>query len=199
MRLARRGLGSGSLLTALALGVAGCDRLSPAEERGPRLAAEWTGSDTGHIGAAVRVEWCDSLRMLEIRALHGDTGIAVAVYPTGAARPDSYPIVLPDRADSNRPASAVGIRWFAETAVRGFQGDKGAVVLERADDRVSGWFQAELRSINDGRRLTLLGSFQAAPVVPMTRGCMSRRAAAAEDSLSGDDDPADEPDDPGVD
>lgn len=199
MRLTRWGFGSGMLAMALALGVGGCDRLSPAEERGPRLAAEWTGSDTGHIGAAVRVEWCDSLRMLEIRALHGDTGISVAVFPTGAARPDSYPIVLSDRTDSNRPASAVGIRWFAETAVRGFQGDKGAVVLERADDRVSGRFHAELRSINDGRRLTLLGFFQAAPVVPMTRGCMSRRAPAAEDSVSQDDASADEADEPGVD
>jgi hypothetical protein len=143
--------------------------------------AEWTGSDTGRIVAPVRAEWCDSLRLLEIRATQGDSGLAVAVYPAGAVGPDSYPVARPDQAHP-APSAAVALRWFAETAIRGFQGDSGAVVLERADDRVSGTLEAGLRSITDGARLTLLGTFRDVPIVPAARGCVSRPPVEPADS-----------------
>lgn len=149
---------------------------------GPRLSVAWIGSDTGSMAGPVRVEWCDSLRLLEIRGVHGDTGVALAVYPVAEVKVDSYPIVAPGGADSLRPAAAAGVRWFAETAVRGFQGEEGAVILERADGRVAGRFHGSLRSVTDGRTLTFSGSWRDAPVRSATRGCMARRPAEPEDS-----------------
>ena len=170
------------LAATAALWCAACDRPSRAEEGGARLVAEWTGSDTGRIIAPVRAEWCDSLRMLEIRAIRGDSGLALAVYPTGPVRPDSYPVLPPARADSAPPSAAVVLRWFAETAIKGFQGDSGSVVLERADDRVSGFVEATLRSVNDGMRLDLRGTFRDVPVRPAERGCVSRPPVPPADS-----------------
>jgi hypothetical protein len=173
------GLGSRFLMTALAaLCIVGCDRPSSSGEGTGAMVAEWTGSDTGRLVAPARAEWCDSLGMLEIRAIHGDSGLAVAIYPESLVRPDSYPVRPPDSADSVPPASAVALRWFAETAIRGFQGDSGQVVLERTDGRVTGWFEAAMRSVNDDMRLDLRGSFRELRIVPAARGCVARRPAA---------------------
>jgi hypothetical protein len=94
--------------------------------------ARWTGTDSGRIDSPASAEWCDSLGLLEIRALAGDTGIGVAIYPKGALHPGRYPVVRPEAADTSRPAAAVALRWFAETSIRGFKAESGAVVLERA-------------------------------------------------------------------
>ena len=139
------------------------------------MTAEWTGSDTGRMAAPARAEWCDSLGMLEIRAIHGDSGLALAVYPESLVRPDSYPVRPPDRADSSAPASAIAMRWFAETSIKGFQGDSGHVVVEQAGDRLTGHFEAAMRSINDPTRLDLRGRFRQLRVVPAGPGCSTRR------------------------
>ncbi len=176
-------LGSRLLLIATAaLAWAGCGRLTSADRRGARLAAAWTGSDSGRLVAPVRAEWCDSLGMLEIRAVQGDTGLAVAVFPASAPRPDSYPVLPPHVADRATPSAAVALRWFAETAIRGFQGDSGVVVIERADGRITGSFRSALRSVGDTARLDLQGSFRDVPVGPATRGCAPRPATGPGDS-----------------
>ena len=138
------------------------------------MVVEWTGSDTGRLVGVLRVEWCDSLGMLEIRGIRGDSGIAVAVYPEDSVRSDSFPVVAPELAVSRRPSAAVALRWFAETAVKGFQGRSGYVVLERERGEVSGRFQTAMHSINDGMRLDLIGSFREARIVPAARGCGPR-------------------------
>ncbi|HEX6106697.1 MAG TPA: hypothetical protein VFZ26_14010 [Gemmatimonadales bacterium] len=183
----RRGAARLLIAAAFALAGAACSRPA-AQEGGPRLVVEWSGSDTGRMVAPVHVEWCDTLRLLEIRGVRGDSGVAVAVYPGGPVRADSYPVRPPARADSAPPASAIAIRWFAETAIKGFTGDRGVVVLERADDRVTGYFEAGMRSVTDGMRLELRGTFRDVTVVPMRLGCVPRGAP-----------PPDEPIDSGVD
>ena len=75
----------------LALALAGCSRAPGASGDRSRLAAEWTGSDTGRIAGRAVAEWCDSLRVLEIRAVKGDTGVALAIFPADTIKPDSYP------------------------------------------------------------------------------------------------------------
>lgn len=169
------------LLAGAAAAAGGCDRL-PGSQSEPRMIVAWTGSDTGAMAARVVAEWCDSLRMLEVRGVQGDSGLSIAIYPRAAIQPDSYPVRLPDRADSIRPSSAVGARWFAETSVRGYQGDSGAVVLDQASARVSGRLQAQMRSVNDGARLDLEATFRDVRVVPATRGCVSKPPPAPADS-----------------
>jgi hypothetical protein len=155
---------------------AACDRPSAGGEGAAGLVAEWTGSDTGRLAAPARAEWCDSLGMLEIRAIRGDSGLALAVYPESLVRPDSYPVRPPDRADSSAPAAAVGMRWFAETSIKGFQGDSGYVVLEQTEGRVTGRFEAAMRSVSDPMRLDLQGAFHGIRVVPAGPGCVTRRS-----------------------
>ena len=166
----------------LAIGLAGCDRFSGAGDAGPRLIVAWTGSDTGSMAARVVAEWCDSLRALEIRGVHGDSGLALVLYPRETVRPDSYPVVSPERADSTRPSAAVGARWFAETSIKAFQGDRGEVVVSEAGGQVSGRVRARMRSVNDGSRLELEGPFEGVPVTPATGECVPRPAAAGPDS-----------------
>jgi hypothetical protein len=122
-----------------------------------------------------RAEWCGALRVLEINGLVGDTGIAIALYPKDSIRPDSYPVLRPEQADSLPPAAAVAFRYFAQTAVRGYQGDSGLVLLSVAPTgRLSGRFSVGLKSASDGTRVHAAGAFRNLRVVPATRGCVPR-------------------------
>ena len=165
---------------ALAVTVAGCSGEEPAAPRGGTLEAQWVGGDTGKLVAPAVAEWCDSLRMLELRAVHGDTGIALVLFPADSVVPGDYRMVNPDRAraDSSRPSAAVALRYFAETSIRGFRGDSGSVTLATTGPGGrSGRFSARLRSATEGTRLSVTGSFQGVTVATAPPGC----AGVAED------------------
>jgi hypothetical protein len=150
----------GRLLGGLTL-MAACSRAEPSPPMGGRLEAQWVGSDTGKLVAPAVAEWCDSLRMLEVRAVHGDTGIALVLYPADSVTPGRFPLVSPQRRDSARPSAALAVRWFAETSIRGFRSDSGAVrVTALGPGTGSGTFGARLRSATEGSLLRLTGSFQ---------------------------------------
>ncbi len=170
MSLARVGAVAG----ALGLGaLLSCGR-HPVEE-GPRIAVRWTGSDSGEIDAPASAGWCDTLRLLEIRGLVGDTGIGVAVYPSGALRPGRYRVLRPEVADTSRPAAAVALRWFALTSIRGFRAESGAVVLERsAAGAYSGHIEAFTRSVTDNARVTVRGTLRGLTPRPARSGCVPR-------------------------
>ena len=160
----------------LALGglvmVAACSEREPAAPRGGMLEAQWVGGDTGKLVAPAVAEWCDSLRMLELRAMQGDTGLALVLYPADSAAPGEYPMVSPEQADSIRPSSAVALRWFAETSIRGFRGDSGTVSLTAIGPGAgAGRFSARLRSATEGSRLTVTGTFQGLTVRSAPSDC----------------------------
>jgi hypothetical protein len=161
--LARLALGGGAVLAA-------CAREEPAQPEGATLEVRWVGSDTGELVAPAVAEWCDSLRLLELRAMHGDTGIAFALYPADSLTPGDYPVVAPERGDSARPAAAVALRYFAETSIRGFRGDSGSVRLA-ASGPGAGTFTAQLRSATEGSRLTATGSFRGLAITAAPPGC----------------------------
>ncbi len=166
-----------ALLCAAAF-TAGCEEASSGKSE-PMLAAEWSGSDTGKIATPVTAEWCDSLHLLEIRALRGDTGIAIAIYPRNRLQAGRYPIKPPLKADSVPPAAALGLRWFASTSVRGFQGDSGSVVMEELLPGIySGVLEAKAHSVTDGGRVTVRGLFSHVTIRPGSRGCVPRKAPA---------------------
>jgi len=140
-----------------------------------RLEARWTGSDTGQVTGRPTVEWCDKLRLLQIQVVRGDTGIALALYPGDSMLGGSYPVLAPSRADSTPPASAVAVRWFASTAIRGFQGDSGSVVVKRdGAGMLSGEFQVRAKSATDARRIRLHGSFHGLLARPAPAGCFPK-------------------------
>ena len=167
--------GKGSALLLATAFLAACGGLGIGEKAGARLEAEWNGTPGAKVAGEATAEWCDSLRLLEIRALHGDTGIAVAIYPVGQFEPGRFPVVPPARADTTRPAAAVALRWFAETSIRGFQADSGQVVVEQAGPGLyAGTFAARASSVADTASLAVRGSFRGLAVRPMLRGCVAR-------------------------
>ncbi len=169
---------------------AGCRTGGAADtDGGARLNARWTGADTSSLDAPATAEWCDSLRALEIVAMAGDTGIGIVLYPRDSLVPGDFPVRPPAAADSVPPSAAVGLRWFSQTAVRGFQGDSGRVSLTRsADGALSGRFRATAHAISGDGRLTVTGTFNGLRRQPATRGCVTappRRPAALPDSEEG--------------
>ncbi|HEY7613009.1 MAG TPA: hypothetical protein VH764_08435 [Gemmatimonadales bacterium] len=161
----------GRLVGGLMLAAA-CSRAEPAAPRGGRLEVQWFGSDTGKLVAPAVAEWCDSMRMLEVRAVHGDTGIALVLYPADSMTPGRYPLVRPQRRDSSRPSAALALRWFAETSIRGFRSDSGQVrIASLAPAAGAGSFGARLRSATEGSLLRLTGSFQGLTVRPAPAEC----------------------------
>ena len=160
---------------ALALTTA-CRERAVGDGSGSFLEAEWSGKEKSTIRGAATAEWCDSLHLLQIQALHGDTGIAIAIYPGRQLEAGRFPVVSPAKADSTPPGAAVALRWFAETSIRGFEGDSGTVVVEQPRPGVlTGSFVSKAHAVTDNAKLNIRGSFRSLVVRPMARGCVARR------------------------
>jgi hypothetical protein len=157
----------------------------PPVQEGPRIVVRWTGKDSGNIDAPASVEWCDTLGLLEIRGLKGDTGIGIAVYPKGALEPGHYRVVRPEAADTSRPAAAVALRWFAETSIRGFRAESGSVVLDQSAGKYSGRIEAFTKSVTDNAQVTVRGTLSGLTVHPSRAGCVPRPRPARPDSGAG--------------
>jgi hypothetical protein len=163
-------LAFGVLSAAICVSTA-CGR-SASPGRSGRVDASWTGADSGRIATRVASEWCPERRLLEIRAIQGDTGLAVVLYPVDTIEPDTYRVVLPESADTSPPAAAVALRVFSSNAVQGYQGDSGSVVMDRSSSgALSGTVEARLRSAVNGQLLTISGRLRDLVVVPQHRGC----------------------------
>ncbi len=179
-----------------------CSSNEPADRRGT-LTVEWTGADTGKLSAPAIAQWCDSLRLLELRAIRGDTGMAIALYPSDSIKPGDYKINRPERAPTKRPSSGLALRWFAETTIRGFRGDSGSVTLQGlAPDGASGRFSGMLRSSSDGSRIKVTGSFEGVSVERDGDGCVADVSATDvpdEDAPARDEDPPAQDDDQNAD
>jgi hypothetical protein len=175
-------------LTALVLvlvGLTGCDR-APAS-RGGQIDVRWTGSERGRLSGRATAEWCTILRLLEIRAIRGDTGIALAIYPADTVTPGEYRVTDPAKAESLPGAASVALRWAAETAIKGFQGESGAVVLERSrSGELSGRVRAAARSVTDTQWVMIDGSFRDLTIRPQARGCAPRLEQPDEDAQPSD-------------
>jgi hypothetical protein len=184
MRSSRRSPGRAVMgRAALALMAGACAGREPTATDAARLELQWTGADTGRLTGPATAEWCGPLRVLEIHGVAGDTGVAIALYPRDTIRPDSYPVLRPERAESVPPAAAMALRYFAETAVKGYQADSGRVLLNSpAPGRLSGRFSAALKSATDGTRLRASGVFRDLRMAPATRGCAPRPARPAPDT-----------------
>lgn len=171
------------------VGALGCSSGEPAGPPAGALEVDWVGTDTGKFSAPAVAQWCDTLKLLELSAVHGDTGIALLLYPpdsiaqSDSVAPGDYPVVPPQRADSVRPSAAVALRWFAETSIRGFRGDSGRVTLAAtAPGQRAGRFSAHLRSATDASRLTVTGSFTGLTVTPATPDCAGRPPAEPDEA-----------------
>lgn len=156
----------------MALLLGGCQ---DAPRRSPsvgHLEVAWNGHNRGNISATATAEWCAVRRVLEIRAIRGDTGIALALFPGKAISPGSYRVLGGARAASIPRTARIALRWLAPNRVQGFQGDSGRVDLERSSSgRLSGTVRVRARSVVDTQHISLSGTFQDLTVLPESLGC----------------------------
>jgi hypothetical protein len=175
-------------VTALAIvlvGLPGCNR-APASGGGGQIDLSWTGSERSRVSGSATAEWCSILRLLEIRTIRGDTGIALAIYPADTITPGEYRVLDPAKAESMPPAAGIALRWVTQIAIKGFQGESGSVVLDRSPSgELSGRVTAGARSATDTGRLEVTGTFRDLAVRASTRGC-DRPDADTVDAPSGD-------------
>jgi hypothetical protein len=152
--------------------VLACEQRSGQAETAGEMTVQWDGSRDGSVTAPATASWCEGRRLLEIRSIRGDTGIALALYPGRRITAGTYRIVEPTRAESIPPAAAVAVRWLTRNVVQGFQGDSGQLQLERSRfGQLSGQVHARARSVVDTQRITLTASFRDLPPRPDSLGC----------------------------
>jgi len=151
--------------------LAGCTQ----KPRGPglgQITMRWEGSREGSLSGPATAGWCSVLRVLEIRSIRGDTGVALALHPGETLAMGSYRIVEPARAESVPPAAGVAVRWLSQNLVQGFQGDSGRLDLERSSSGgLSGRVHARAHSVVDTQRIVLTGSFRDLMPAPDSLGC----------------------------
>lgn len=163
--------------------VIACSNPPDRRAEGGWLEARWTGVDSGQLAAPATAEWCGERRLLEIRAIRGDTGVALALYAVDTIDANTYPVVSPDGADSQPPSASVALRVFSASAIQGYQGDSGTVVLERSGSgELSGTVEATARSVASGQQLTITGKIGDLVMVPQGRGCGDETAVDSDDS-----------------
>jgi len=162
-----------TLLFLLLLATSACHR-PPAARRGTgEVDFRWTGSEQGKLSGPAIAEWCAVLRVLEIRGIRGDTGVAVAIYPADTLlAPGHYRVVRPATVESLSHAN-IGVRWASQTSIKGFQGESGSVVVERArSGELTGRVSAAARSVSDTQQLAIDGTFKDLTIRPQARGCV---------------------------
>jgi hypothetical protein len=136
--------------------------------------------------APASATWCEVQRLLEIRSIRGDTGIALALYPTRRPTAGPYRILEPAKAESLPPAAGMAVRWLARNVVQGFRADSGQLQLERSSTgQLSGQIHARARSVVDTQRIMLTANFRDLIPQPDTLRCTP--ADSAEDAAEAGD------------
>jgi len=137
------------------------------------IEATWAGSADSHgrFRSAATASWCDSLRMLELTGVKGDTGLALAVYPESAVTAGAYPARDPLKPDSARPGVAAAARWFTQTAISAFRSDSGGLDLTSGTGAVSGEFGFRMMSPQGNDTVRLQGRFVQVSVSRGGPGC----------------------------
>jgi len=136
--------GCGAILPALLLWASACDKVGV----GPRLTADWIGSDTGRISASATASWCPVAGRLEVKAARGDTGLGLVLYPVSDLAAGTYPAFDPGVDTVHRPGATGAARWFTDRDMVGYQSDSGSVELTREDDRLQLRFGFRLRRLD---------------------------------------------------
>jgi hypothetical protein len=168
-------------------------RTAPGDsDKAAYLDVRWTGADPGKISGPATAVWCSPRRLLEIRAVQGDTGIALALYPGETIAAGTYRVVDPARAESLPPAAGVALRWLTRATVQGFQADSGVVDLERSAAGVlSGGVRIRARSVVDTQKISVTGTFGGLTARSEARGCVVPEDDSGEDDLDEDAEPPD--------
>jgi hypothetical protein len=129
------------------------------------LQAKWAGSDSGKLTAKARAVWCAPGRLLEVIGVDSDAGLGLAIYPSDSVMEGEFPVMDPRQDSLQRPRTAVGIRWFTETQIKGYQGDSGGLKLTRRERVLDGALEAKLHAAGTPETIRVNASFRGVPLV----------------------------------
>ena len=144
-----------------------------------QLQAKWAGSDSGKLNAKARATWCAPGRLLEVMAVDSDAGLGLAIYPSESVSTGEYPVAGPAPDSAQRPRAAVGIRWFTETQIKGYQGDSGWIMLTKRDGVLEGGLEARLHAVATPETIRVMATFRSVPLVTDSTRCRSDSVTAA--------------------
>ena len=151
-----------------------------------RLQAKWAGSDSGKLNAKAHATWCAPDRLLEIIGVDSDAGMGLAIYPSDSLAEGDFPVADPRLDSLKRPRTTVGIRWFTETQIKGYQGDSGGLKLTRRERVLDGALEAKLHAAGTPETIRVSASFRGVPLVSDSSRCHSDSVTAAADSAPED-------------
>jgi len=167
-------------LAGLALvAIAGCDGR---KADSGHLEASWAGADRGKATLPAQAVWCSRLALLEVTAVAGDTGVAIGLYVPDTMVPGSYPVAKGAPPPGGGPTAGVAARWFADVAVRGYQGDSGVVTVQRKGQGWAGRFTLRMRPIGGEATVDLSGSFEVPGVDTTAMACPTDSLRPVHDS-----------------
>jgi hypothetical protein len=100
-------------------------------------------------------------------ASRADTGVGLALAMQDSLRPGQHPVVSSAVPVDWRPMALAAIRWVNDTAVRGFEGNSGNVVITAVGpDGVFGTIDLRLKHLNTSDTIRMTGRFSSVQVVP---------------------------------
>jgi hypothetical protein len=108
-----------------------------------------------------------------------DAGLGLAIYPSDSLTEGEYPVTVPGADSAQRPRAAVGIRWFTETQIKGYQGDSGGLKLTRRERTLDGTLEAKLHASATPETIRVTASFRGVPLVTDSTRCRSDSATVA--------------------
>lgn len=144
-----------------------------------RLELAWTGADTGRIELPAAGHWCASEQVLEIVAVEGDSGAAVALFPAQALVPGVYP-ALPPVTPRRRPSAGIAVRRYGQTLIEGFYSLSGVVRLDSTGR--AGSLEGTLQSHTNGDQVQVTGRFRNLPI-DSAATCAGSASAGADSGL----------------
>jgi hypothetical protein len=136
-----------------------------------QLTVRWTqGAAPLSFTAPAEARWCARDSSLEILAVRGDSGFALALYARDTLRAESYPVGPSTNYSPTRPQAAAALRLVNPAQLVGYESIRGSVTLSEPDP-VSGSF-AVLLQLTAGRdSLAVSGSFRALTLLPAAPSC----------------------------
>jgi hypothetical protein len=157
-------------MLSLVMLLLGCQGSSRA---GGQIMVEWTGNTAGRFAAPLRATWCPATGLIELLAVHGDTGVGSALFlrDSGVVTTGDYPVVLGATHPEPRPGAVSALRWFNNTSITAWEGLRGIIRLERGDSLLAGTLDLVLQGIEHPDTLHLTGRFEQVPLIRADTGC----------------------------
>jgi hypothetical protein len=167
-----RDFGRQAAAGVIGLGVAGCGAIARDRDKG-HIEVTWSGAEKGTMSAPAGADWCPAARTVQLTAVQGDTGLGILIYPPESLVVGKYPVVEPADARTKSPTASVGFRLMNQTAVSGYQGQTGVLIIERVQAaQISGHFDATGRTATAAvGNIHLTGRFVNVPLTSGRSAC----------------------------